>query len=340
MEKILWVKFGWSKYYRGEPVEGNFGWLTDNSGKKGPKAGHEAFNFLPASDGRYYVYVPPQSGTSAPSNPEPHGWKVVCLAKNPEYPGVHVVGWLENATLVGGWKEPPEERKTASTGDTRPGYDWSYCIESDTAFFVPPEYRTKPFSHASVRQGKYSFLTVPNLGKRNPKSEQNKAEVLGILKAQLNDLQRIAVRSPTAENPPAYEDDESDPLAGFGGTPEQRRKIEKAAENAVIEYYQSLGYSADNRTKIICGYDYCFTKGSEELHVEVKGTSGSSERFFLTRNEYVNGLMANPRWRLAMVTDALAKRPIVRMYTPEQVKKTFGLDPICYEATQIPEVSN
>lgn len=338
MEKILWVKFGWSEYYRGDPVNGNFGWLIDNTGDASRKIGHEAFNFMPASDGRYYIYVPPQSGTSAPSNPDPFGWTVVCLAKNPKYPGVHVVGWFEDATLLGYWKELPEDRQTVSTGDVRPGYDWSYCIESKRAYLVPPEYRINPFSDPSVRQGKYSFLVGPFLQKRSNEAEQNKARVLKILKAQIKDLRRVAVRDPDADNPP-LEIDGVDPLAGFGGTPEQRKKIERAAEKAVIRYYRDLGYSSENRTKIICGYDYCFTKGERELHVEIKGTSGSIERFFLTRNEYINGLNVNPNWRLAMVTDAL-KEPIVKIYTPKELKTAFALDPVCNEAALIPKVNN
>ncbi len=34
MKKNLWVKFGWSEYYRGGAVDGNFGWLNENKGKK------------------------------------------------------------------------------------------------------------------------------------------------------------------------------------------------------------------------------------------------------------------------------------------------------------------
>jgi hypothetical protein len=44
MKKILWVKFGWSDYYRGGPIDGNFGWLKKNKGKKNEGRGHEAFN--------------------------------------------------------------------------------------------------------------------------------------------------------------------------------------------------------------------------------------------------------------------------------------------------------
>lgn len=340
MKKILWVKFGWSKYYRGEPVDGNFGWLIENKQKGDKKMGHEAYNFMPASDKNFYVYVPPQSGTSSPSNLDPDGWTVVCLAKNPKYPGVHIVGWFENATLIGEWLTPPEDRKTSSTGDARPGYDWSYCIKSDTAFFIPPEFRTMPFSDTSVRQGKYSFLSGPNLKKRNEKAEASKARVLAILNDQMKKLGLVAVKNPDADNPPDYDLDETDPLGGFGGTPEQRKKVEKAAEKAVIAHYKALGFTHVDMTKKVCGYDFGFTKARNELHVEVKGTSGRIKHFYLTRNEYNTGLMINDRWRLAMVTNALTKNPTVTIYTPKELRQTFDIEPLCYEANLIPKVSN
>lgn len=106
MKKILWVKFGWSEYYRGGPVNGNFGWLNEN--KKDERRGHEAFNFEPAPDGTYYCYVPPQAKHSAPLNEDPHGWTVICLAKNPRRAGIHIVGWYEDATLHGKWLVPPD----------------------------------------------------------------------------------------------------------------------------------------------------------------------------------------------------------------------------------------
>ena len=340
MKKILWIKFGWSRYYRGEPVDGNFGWITEQKHDPVKKPGHEAYNFLPAGDGSYYAYVPPQSGTSAPSNPDPHGWTVVCLAKNPKHPGIHIVGWFENATLIGDWLTPPEDRHTASTGDARPGYDWSYCIKSDTAFFIPPELRTSPFSDPSVRQGKYSFLSGPNLPRRNAKAQASKARVLAILERQMKTLGSVAVKNPDANNPPDFDLDEVNPLGGFGGTPEQRKRIEKAAERAVIAHYEAIGYVPTDMTKVVCGYDFCFTKGRVELHVEVKGTSGVVEHFYLTRNEFNAGLMANERWRLAIVTEALSTNPVVKIYTPKELKQTFDFDPICFEASLIPRIVN
>jgi hypothetical protein len=338
VRKVLWIKVGWSEYYRGEPVDGNFGWLIDNRRRRNKKTGHEAFNFMPGPGGQYYVYVPPQSGTSAPYNEDNEGWTVICLAKNPKHPGVHVVGWYENATLLGDWREPPKDRQRRSTGDARPGYDWSYCILSASAYFVPPGHRTMPFSDTSIRQGKYSFLVGPNLKVRSEESERNKQRVLGILDRQLQKLQAVAVHNPDAEKIPDPRLNQADPLVGFG-TPQQRKAVELASEKQVISYYKKRGYAHINMTKIVCGYDFLFTKGGDELHVEVKGTAGVEQHFYLTRNEFKNGLQINRKWRLAIVTEALAKKPKVTILEPRQVRKRFDLDPICYEARLIPRVS-
>ncbi|MGH7085843.1 MAG: hypothetical protein ACREFN_12720, partial [Acetobacteraceae bacterium] len=117
MNKILWVKFAWSDFYRGGPVDGNFAWLNEQPGEANKRPGHEAFNFMPTPDGTYYCYVPPQAGGSAPSNQSDDGWTVVCLAKHPRHKGIHVVGWYENARLIGDWQKPNPVAASAGNKD-------------------------------------------------------------------------------------------------------------------------------------------------------------------------------------------------------------------------------
>jgi len=331
VKKILWVKFGWSEYYRGGPVDGNFGWLNENKGKKNEGRGHEAFNFNPGPDGTYYCYVPPQASEYAPSNDDPNGWTVICLAKNPKHTGVHIVGWYENATLHGEWLEPPESLVKKRGDAVHPAYDWSYCISSNTAYFVPPEYRTMPFSDPSVRQGKYSFLEGPGID-----INKNKTRVLKLLNSRLKAMTRFAIQNPNEGSLPDPELDAADPLKGFG-TPEHRKKVELAAECAVIEYYKAKGYACERVTHLPCGYDFAFTKGKSVLHVEVKGTSSPTPQFFITRNEYGKGLLANPAWRLAMVTSALSETPSITEYDALGLKQAFDLEPYVYIGKFIPK---
>ena len=165
MKKILWVKFGWSEFYRGGPVDGNFSYL---SGKG--KQGHEAYNFAPAADGTYYCYVPPLFEVYAPNHPDQTGWTVVCLAKHPKRKGIHIVGWYKDATLLGRWRDVPAPRTRPLFTDTDQRERWSYCIISKTAFFVPPQERNKSFTHRSV--GQESSHSSPVLTLKKPQTRR------------------------------------------------------------------------------------------------------------------------------------------------------------------------
>lgn len=335
--KVLWVKFGWSDWYRGGPVKGDFSWLKAQKGKKYEGRGHEAFNFAPASDGTYYCYVPPQGKGYAPSNDEPHGWTVICLAKNPKHKGIHVIGWYEDATLHGDWLGPPDDIVKKRENDSYLAYDWSYCISSKTAYIIPPTYRVYPFSDSSIKLGKYSFLKTPN-GIKDPKG--NKTRVLNLLKNRLRKLANLAIKNPSESSLPDPELDPVDPLKGFG-TAEARKKVEKAAEQAVIAHYQSKGFKCQRVTHIPCGHDFVFTKGKIVLHVEVKGTASSNPQFFLTRNEYEAGLSHNPLWRLAMVTSALSDNDrIIVEYDAKNLRDMFDLEPYVYIGKFVPTVKD
>ena len=332
LKKILWVKFGWSDYYRGGPVDGDFHWLVKNKGKSEGR-GHEAFNFDPSPDGTYYCYVPPQGKGFAPSSNDPSGWTVICLAKNPKYKGIHIVGWYENATLLGDWRDLPVDLIKKRNDAGHPDYDWSYCISAKTAYLVPPEFRTVPFSDPSIRQGKYSYLAGPDVAQND-----TKRRICTLLQNRLEELGSVVSKNPNEGNSPDPGMDSVDPLKGFG-TPEHRRKVERAAETAVIVHYRNKGFKCQRVTHLPCGYDFVFSKGKTILHVEVKGTSGAAPRFFLTRNEHTKGMKSNPDWRLAMVTAALIDPKIV-IYDSKELKKSFDLEPYVFVGKFIPETES
>lgn len=323
----MWVKFGWSEYYRGDPVDGNFSYMSDGG------EGHEGWNFEPGPDGRYYCYVPPQGAYAAkPSSEDPHGWTVVCLAKNPAHKGVHVVGWYEDATLEGRYVPRPGTEQTGVVAQDGWGEGLSYSISAPRAYLVPPEARTRPFSHPSVKQGKYSLLAGPGV-----LQTENKKQVLDLIERELRRVRKIAVLDPDQEAAPDVANDEVDPLALFGSV-EHRRKVEKAAEEAVKGYFAERGYSPTDHTKANVGYDFDFTKAKEILHVEVKGTAAAEPRFFLTRNEF--SFLSHPNWRLAIVTRTLSAEPDVALFDHRQFKATFDLEPLTYFGKLVPEVTN
>lgn len=321
MRKLRWIKFGWSEYYRGGLVDGNFGWLNANRGQENAGRGHEAFNFMPFADGKYRCYVPPQAKHYPPWNEDNTAWTVVCLAKDPKRKGIHVVGWYENATFLGEWE--PSNGVGIVDGHA------SHCTIAHSEFLIPPEKRTKPFSDPSVRQGKFSFLSGPGV-----KVNANKQRVLRLLNARVATLRPVAVRNPDDSNAPSPESDASDPLFGFG-TAEHRREVELKAEDVVVAHYGAKGFEAERVADRNCGWDFIFKKGQIVYNVEVKGTSGAEERLFLTRNEFGHRLDDN--WRLAMVTNALGKRPKVKIYKHDEFDGAFDLEPLVYLGRRIIE---
>lgn len=324
MKKVMWVKFGWSEYYRGGPVDGNFRWLNEGEGE-----GHEAFNFMPAPDGDYYCYVPPHGPFSAsPSNNDPHGWTVICLAKFPSQKGVHVVGWSEDATLMGDEIPRPEYESGGGFRLDNKGVKFSFSVKSKNAFFVPPEFRTAPFSHPSVKQAKFSYLIGPGID-----TTDTKAEVLSILEAELDRLKPLAIAQPNPINAPDELEDDIDPLGRFG-TPEHRRTVELAAEAAVTAELEQMGYRVVRRSDEKIGYDLqAIPKGNgSELYVEVKGTSGADRRFYMTPKE--REFTTTEGWRLAMVTDALGN-PTVDFFTCKQMEQRFSLQPMVWIGREV-----
>ena len=70
--------------------------------------------------------------------------------------------------------------------------------------------------------------------------------------------------------------------------------------------------------------------------VEVKGTSTTHEKFFMTRNE--NSYRTHPKWRLGMVTNALCSKPNVTIYDTNSFRVAFDLEPYVFIGTRIAEV--
>lgn len=186
MKKIMWVKFGWSNLYQGGPVRGDFAYMANGA------VGHEAWNFAPGRDREYYCYVPPLGRSAAkPWNADAQGWTVVCLAKKPGQKGVHVVGWYEDATLAGEYRPRPGFEDSGAVTQDGWGPGLSYSISAPHAYLVPPNARTNPFSHPSVKQGKYSYLAGPGVSQT-----EHKRQVCQLIEKELYRLRGIAIGDP------------------------------------------------------------------------------------------------------------------------------------------------
>jgi hypothetical protein len=71
---------------------------------------------------------------------------------------------------------------------------------------------------------------------------------------------------------------------GFGLKKPEIDAIDARAMRVAYKLFKKRGYDMQNHSKTH-SYDWLATKGGEELYVEVKGTTGPGETFFLTQKE-------------------------------------------------------
>jgi len=301
-DKIALVKTGWSEHYQGGPVLGRYSEI-----KKFGVA-YERFNFLCHSDGFFYGYVPPIGGR--PPQPEiKDGWLLIFVAaKNGNGP-LTVVGWYDNATFHKEYAERPEYSTSEDFETDVDGTRYSYCIKSKNAHLIPTGSRTYTVSGDHFRMS--SILYVRGNGKDDD---------------WRRDLAEFAER--LVDEPP--EGESIIPKPAFPD-PEKRTRVELAAVESA-KMFLSGTYKLTDRQKLNCGYDFLarHKRTGDELHVEVKGTSGSNMHFYMSRNEY--RYMANPKWRLLMVTDALTNKPKVILLNEKEVRRAFNFDELAWEA--------
>lgn len=108
--------------------------------------------------------------------------------------------------------------------------------------------------------------------------------------------------------------------------------MEKAAIKRVCRVLKGEGYSVLSRETEGVGYDLEATRGSQTLHVEVKGISGSEMRFPITAGE-LRRAKEDPRFRLYVVTEACERTAMVRKFNGCQVISRFRMKPISYLAS-------
>jgi len=116
--------------------------------------------------------------------------------------------------------------------------------------------------------------------------------------------------------------------AGYGD-PATNARVEQAAMEAAMATYQARGWLVSDVSRQNLGWDITAQRGGDELHLEVKGVSGSKPRFALTRNEYGKA-DTDWAWRLALVTKALTD-PSLAEYDARTVLEAS--EPYVYRVT-------
>lgn len=94
---------------------------------------------------------------------------------------------------------------------------------------------------------------------------------------------------------------------GIGLSAEERRLVELHAQNLVEQHLSLAGYEVEDVSKDH-PYDLRCRRDGEELHVEVKGTTGSGDEVFLTANEVKHARQYRPQMMLAIVSRIRLRR--------------------------------
>lgn len=302
MERIAFVKAGWAEDYQGEEVVGRHGFIKDFS------EAHERFNFMKGPDGRYYGYIYPIGQyESCPKPAVTTGWLVIVVAARDGDGPLTVVGWYENATFERDYTPRPEYEAGDFELDIH-GNQYAYCFSADKATLIPLHLRQ------TVVSGDH-FKRTSVIYARGNRQQDAWRDAFAALAEQVVGLQPAIA---TTKMPWVTFPDKA-----------HRDKVEAASVELFKKTY-SKAYRLTDRQKDNCGYDFLLVHKTtrEELHVEVKGTSGKTPHFFMSRNEH--NYLADPRWRLFMVTDALGK-PRKAMMDLREVNRVFDLVPFAYQ---------
>jgi len=122
--------------------------------------------------------------------------------------------------------------------------------------------------------------------------------------------------------------------AGFG-TPEQNRRVERAALRHVTQYFRDQGWSVEDVSSENRGYDLLCKRSSAQSHVEVKGARGEGQQFIVTARE-LETWANDKRFLLAFVGNALSAKPSLSFFPRAATKGEFEFRPLSYVARRQP----
>jgi hypothetical protein len=122
--------------------------------------------------------------------------------------------------------------------------------------------------------------------------------------------------------------------AGFG-TPENNKRVERAAVRHVMHHYESQGWSVKNVSSENQGYDLICKRSGEERHVEVKGARGDGQQFILTAKE-LNAWTTDRCFALAFVGSALSAKPSLSFFPRAMSQAEFLIRPLSFMAKRRP----
>lgn len=287
--KLLLCNVAWMRKYQGvtdDDIPRHGGqWVTEHG------YGHEAINFLPHR-GHVYGFIQTYTINVERINPAA-GAKaedVLVVWRARSKIGSVVIGWFKHATVYRHRQEAPRGHEINYEGErVRPS--WLIRAKNTDAFLVPEHKRlfTIPVMHKGF--GSQTFVSFLDSGLKEV--EKFKCTLLEYI--QNAESGRFTSQSRGTKSIP---------------DPEHNARIEKAAVDAVAEYYAERGYDVTSVETEKCGYDLIAQSKTARLLVEIKGTSqpgGRGITVSLTPNEYRVSTAKRTAYRICISTGCLTK---------------------------------
>ena len=309
-EKIVFFNTGWMDFYRGisnDPIVGG-GKHVDKEGWGG-----EMYNFK-NYEGNVFGYVQPKIDKkyqnpstikiekigASKSDEKIEGATVVWTARHPNNGGTYIVGWYLNATIYRYEQMLPKKAKRKYK-DIELGYYVTAKVQDVRLLSVDERV-------VSIRRQEKSWMGQSNVWYAENNSEFVKLVISYIHKGI------IPTKSPKSSSSKGLPR-QIDPL--------KRIEVEKSAIETVTKYYENLGYHVSSVEKDNVGWDLTATNEKTELKLEVKGLSGDLLSTEITPNEYKNLKADKKFYRLCLVTEALTKKPKLKVFAYSKDTKAW-----------------
>lgn len=279
--KVLFARVGWMRFYYGpipgdeRPVGGGKYTLSN--------VGGEVYNFRNTNDRLYGYFQPPMASNrvnlgridrSAAAAKSLSDVLVVLVSRRPEG-GQVIVGWYGDAMVFRDVRMSP--------GKFKHSY---FCVSKRKDCVLLPEYnRTFEIPNGAGGFGEANVCySLDNKGEEKNLDWMSRA-IDFIEGYRASDI----LADPEADAEQESTDAVERALArssgqGFALNPKEKRALEQRAMQAAKKHFTSEGYAVED-VSAQRPYDLLCTKGTTELHVEVKGTTTSGATIVLTKNE-------------------------------------------------------
>ncbi|WP_203140973.1 DUF3883 domain-containing protein [Marinobacter mangrovi] len=322
-EPIVFINIGWMKFYQGETeddplIAKNFGYFKNHEEGQAPP-GHEPWNFLNV-DGEVIGYIPKSPGVeinnlgAKPSQTEIDGVLVVFVAKDPTDGNLKVVGWYKNATVNRG----PCFKRTFD------GLLVDSAIKANAAdAFVVPTSRRREIV-PTAKRGK-NIEKRGGVGQSSIWYAHDRPDVIKSVRKFIAgfEAKTTQTKSRGRKGSPRNPD------------PETRKAVENFAMNLAMKYFEhTVDVSSECK-----GWDIEAMEGAQTLFVEVKGLSGKEVNFQLTPNEYSMMQDHRDKYCLFVVTGALTKSPVVRIFRYEHHVRSWRWQTATGEPLKLKEMT-